>query len=602
LKKLVSTWFAAAGFCLVLGFSTRILAQDVAVVHWINEAGENAQSVLNTNGVFTTDFKGVDDLTVTPLASDSVTTNIDVFGGTSPGNNPVYLTGFLGVSSNGTGDGVAGDIEDLDMTSTASGALQFDFSDPLTPQDRILLADLDGVEQYLLQAYSFNGSSYVQETSLSGWTAQDFSGTTGITPNSTWPVWDPTSGTATSGAGGANLNEELFVLTPDEDISRLVVSKQSTGASGQTTAITFLSLNATPATPIITWANPAAIPIGAPLSSNQLNATANVPGTFAYSPTNGAVPPAGTNTLSVVFTPTDTIDYASVTDSISLVLTPFASVAQCLAVHWIKDAGQNAATVLNTNGVFITDFKGIDDLTVTRLTSDPVALYVEMFGGTTPGNNPGYLTTFVGLTNNGTGDGTYGDIEDLNMTADATGALQFDFLYPLAPEDRILLVDVDGPEEYLLQAYVLNDSSYVQETNLAGWTAQDFSGTTGITPNSTWPVWNPTLGTVTSGTSQNLDQELFVLAPDQNISRLVVSKQNSGALNWNSDITFLSLTSLILTIQRAGANVVLTWTNSVFALQAAPTVTGTFTNVPGATSPYTNAITGSQEFFRLEAP
>jgi hypothetical protein len=36
-------------------------------------------------------------------------------------------------------------------------------------------------------------------------------------------------------------------------------------------------------------------------------------------------------------------------------------------------------------------------------------------------------------------------------------------------------------------------------------------------------------------------------------------------------------------------------------LQSAPTVTGTYTNVPGATSPYTNAITGSQKFFRLIA-
>jgi len=28
-------------------------------------------------------------------------------------------------------------------------------------------------------------------------------------------------------------------------------------------------------------------------------------------------------------------------------------------------------------------------------------------------------------------------------------------------------------------------------------------------------------------------------------------------------------------------------------------ITGTFTNLPGATSPYTNALTGAQQFFRL---
>ncbi len=44
---------------------------------------------------------------------------------------------------------------------------------------------------------------------------------------------------------------------------------------------------------------------------------------------------------------------------------------------------------------------------------------------------------------------------------------------------------------------------------------------------------------------------------------------------------------------------VLSWTNAGFSLQSAPQVTGTFTNIPGATSPYTNPVTGAQQFFRL---
>jgi len=54
-----------------------------------------------------------------------------------------------------------------------------------------------------------------------------------------------------------------------------------------------------------------------------------------------------------------------------------------------------------------------------------------------------------------------------------------------------------------------------------------------------------------------------------------------------------------LDMQRLGNNVVLSWTNGAFGLQSAPTITGTFTNVPGATSPYTNSISGGQRFFRL---
>jgi hypothetical protein len=73
--------------------------------------------------------------------------------------------------------------------------------------------------------------------------------------------------------------------------------------------------------PQVTWTSPASIIYGAPLTINQLNATANVPGAFAYTPTNGAALNSGTSTLSVIFTPTDTVDYSSVTDKVSLVVS-----------------------------------------------------------------------------------------------------------------------------------------------------------------------------------------------------------------------------------------------------------------------------------------
>ena len=75
-------------------------------------------------------------------------------------------------------------------------------------------------------------------------------------------------------------------------------------------------------TPIIAWTNPAPITYGTALSSNELDATANVSGSFAYSPTNGSVLKPGTNALSVIFTPADTVDYASATDTVSMVVSP----------------------------------------------------------------------------------------------------------------------------------------------------------------------------------------------------------------------------------------------------------------------------------------
>jgi xyloglucan-specific exo-beta-1,4-glucanase len=64
--------------------------------------------------------------------------------------------------------------------------------------------------------------------------------------------------------------------------------------------------SSSPATPTITWPAPAAITYGTALSATQLNATANYPGTFTYTPTAGTVLVAGTHSLSVAFTPTDT--------------------------------------------------------------------------------------------------------------------------------------------------------------------------------------------------------------------------------------------------------------------------------------------------------
>jgi trimeric autotransporter adhesin len=73
------------------------------------------------------------------------------------------------------------------------------------------------------------------------------------------------------------------------------------------------------AAPVITWSAPAAITPGTALSATQLDAGANVPGTFAYTPPAGTVLSAGNNqTLSVVFTATDILDYGTATATTSI--------------------------------------------------------------------------------------------------------------------------------------------------------------------------------------------------------------------------------------------------------------------------------------------
>src|SRR5271157_4079112 len=101
-------------------------------------------------------------------------------------------------------------------------------------------------------------------------------------------------------------------------------------------------------TPAITWANPAAITYGTALSGTQLDAKAanivgiNVPGTFTYSPAAGTVLTAGSHTLSVTFTPTDTIDYATVTASATITVNQATPV-----ITWATPAAITYGTTLS---------------------------------------------------------------------------------------------------------------------------------------------------------------------------------------------------------------------------------------------------------------
>jgi uncharacterized repeat protein (TIGR03803 family) len=75
----------------------------------------------------------------------------------------------------------------------------------------------------------------------------------------------------------------------------------------------------------------------------------------------------------------------------------------------------------------------------------------------------------------------------------------------------------------------------------------------------------------------------------------------SGCTNTEGAVFALSLGPIPLNIQTTSNAVILNWGNPAFSLQAATNVSGIYANVPGANSPYTNIITGSQQFFRLKA-
>lgn len=80
--------------------------------------------------------------------------------------------------------------------------------------------------------------------------------------------------------------------------------------------------------PVITWANPAGIFAGTPIGASELNATADVDGTFDYDPASGTIfTVAGDYTLSAHFTPTDTTNYNNADKEVALQIIPTEIVA-----------------------------------------------------------------------------------------------------------------------------------------------------------------------------------------------------------------------------------------------------------------------------------
>jgi probable HAF family extracellular repeat protein len=126
-----------------------------------------------------------------------------------------------------------------------------------------------------------------------------------------------TSGTVTNGNASATL-----ALGPGLGVGSYAITATfsgTTGIAGSSDSTKALLIS--PATPVITWHNPPDMQLGSALGSGQLDAAANfagvsVPGTYVYSPKAGTVLQTGSNiTLTVQFTPLDTVDYLTASGS-----------------------------------------------------------------------------------------------------------------------------------------------------------------------------------------------------------------------------------------------------------------------------------------------
>ena len=159
---------------------------------------------------------------------------------------------------------------------------------------------------------------------------------------------DATSSWTVAGVGGSVAG--TFVYTPD---AGTVLS----GGTGQTLSVTFTpsdavdyniaaataTINVDKATPTIAWLNPADITYGTASSTAQLDAIASEPGTLVYNPAPGTVLHAGAGqTLSVTFVPTDSADYADISDSVTIDIAQAGPI-----ITWANPADITYGTALS---------------------------------------------------------------------------------------------------------------------------------------------------------------------------------------------------------------------------------------------------------------
>jgi len=148
------------------------------------------------------------------------------------------------------------------------------------------------------------------------------------------------AGSATAGTLAPGNSCELsisFVPATVGTISgSLVLTDDSLNQTNPNYATQSIALGgtATQATPSINWATPTAITYGAELSNSQLDASSPVAGSFSYSPASGTVLTAGQQTLTAMFTPTDTTDYTAATKTVQLTVNQAAP-----SISWATPTG-----------------------------------------------------------------------------------------------------------------------------------------------------------------------------------------------------------------------------------------------------------------------
>jgi len=312
--------------------------------------------------------------------------------------------------------------------------------------------------------------------------------------------------------------------------------------------------------------------------------------------------PAGTNTLQVIYSD-GTVSQTN-TWQFTVVTLPVLNPAWALPV---SDAAGPGFSIHIT--------KAPDDSPAVDFTNSVAEALAQLAGTLT---NSSSDTPYPNVAGGPDGNGLFTETNEINyeITGTPQGSVTFNF------KTNLPYVPPSGTNNYIAMSATMYLQLNAGVYTFAVRSDDGFQVTAGPTPIST----NLTLGIFNGGRSDATPSTFdFIVQTNGlypmrliffqgqfggNIEFYSVNRTNGTPTLINDATsanpvrawlirTFVAPNPPPLAVQKVGGNVVLSWTNLTFSLQGAPGVTGTYTNVTGATSPYTNPITGPAGFFRL---
>ncbi|QYM77803.1 immunoglobulin domain-containing protein [Horticoccus luteus] len=292
---------------------------------------------------------------------------------------------------------------------------------------------------------------------------------------------------------GAALNASVTGLSASTTYYYRIRATNAAGTSGASATITVVTSDVppTPVTPTLTWATPAAIGYGTALSATQLNATADVAGAFVYTPASGAVLAAGSQTLSVTFTPTDLVHYTNATATVSLTVNKATP-----AITWSAPAAITAGTALgatqlnasaNVAGAFVYTppagtvlGAGVGQTLSVAFTPTDSANYKNATATTTLTVNPLIIAPAIATAPVGQSV-SVGDAASFSVVASGTGPFTYQWR-----KDGVAIAGATSATLAFTSTAVTDAGSYsVVVTNAAGSVTSDSVSLTATVPSFT---------------------------------------------------------------------------------------------------------------------